>query len=190
MFPVTVAENWIVAPARIVLLEGVIFTPLDVGSEVPEAPTFMPPPQPDQREIAKTKTRMLINFREKTLVFRPSLIPFPEDPSAEGFLGASNSGRRMFLEWQMKSSESCLRAKVTWVPFRDCADSDFETVPMRIVRGFSEGNDAADSPAARSPGTCTRVTTSLPPQPCGLASIVQQTYRLLTVGHCCGGTSK
>jgi len=59
MFPVTVAENCIVSPARTVLAEGVIFTPFEVD---PEVPTFMPPPQPDHRPIANDKTPMPVNF--------------------------------------------------------------------------------------------------------------------------------
>jgi hypothetical protein len=66
MFALTMAENCMLSPARTVLLAGVIFIPLAVD---PEAPTFMPPPQPDHREIAKDKTTMLVNFTREELFF-------------------------------------------------------------------------------------------------------------------------
>jgi hypothetical protein len=71
VLPVTVAENCIVSPARIVLLEGVIFIPLEVGVG-PEAPTFMPPPQPDHKHIANDKTTMPVNFTREDF-FNPSI---------------------------------------------------------------------------------------------------------------------
>src|ERR1700719_3558669 len=39
----------------------------------------------------------------------------------------------------------CRAAKVTGVPFRDCAISGFELVPIRVVGGFSEQTAAAIS---------------------------------------------
>src|SRR5713101_2253553 len=77
VFPVTEAENWMVSPARMVLLVGVIFTPFEVA---PEAPTLMPPPQPDHTQIANDKTRMPVNFTREDF-FNPTIsAPFPEDP--------------------------------------------------------------------------------------------------------------
>jgi hypothetical protein len=57
---------------RLIAVAGVIFIPLAVD---PEAPTFMPPPQPDHREIAKDKNTMLVNFTREEL-----FVPTISDP--------------------------------------------------------------------------------------------------------------
>src|SRR5882724_7014871 len=59
VFPVTMAANGMVSPMRTELPEGATFTPFEVDSD---APTFMPPPQPDHRESANNKMTMLLNF--------------------------------------------------------------------------------------------------------------------------------
>jgi hypothetical protein len=53
------AANCMVSPMRTELPEGATFTPFEVDSD---APTFMPPPQPDHRESANNKMTMLLNF--------------------------------------------------------------------------------------------------------------------------------
>jgi hypothetical protein len=72
VFPVTVAENCAVSPARTVLLEAVTLTPFDDDEVEVEAPTFMPPPQPDHRETAKDKTTTPRN-RTREELFIPSI---------------------------------------------------------------------------------------------------------------------
>ena len=72
VFPVTVAENCAVSPARTVVLEAVIFTPFDDDEVEVEPPTFMPPPQPDHRETAKDKTTTPRNCTQEEL-FVPSI---------------------------------------------------------------------------------------------------------------------
>jgi hypothetical protein len=77
VLPVTVAENCTVSPPRRVGLEGTMLIPLEVGFDVglEEPPTFMPPPQPAHRAIAKDKTSALAN-----LVREDVAIPIISDP--------------------------------------------------------------------------------------------------------------
>jgi hypothetical protein len=56
--------------------------PLEVGFVVglEEPPTFMPPPQPDHRAIAKDKTSVLANLVREDVAIPLISDPFPEDP--------------------------------------------------------------------------------------------------------------
>jgi len=71
-----------VSPPRIVGLAGAMLIPLEVGFVVglEEPPTFMPPPQPDHRAIAKAKTTALANLVRKDFAVPIISDPFPEDP--------------------------------------------------------------------------------------------------------------
>jgi hypothetical protein len=66
------AANCMVSPTRTEPPEGAIFTTFEVDFD---PPTFMPPPQPDHREIANNK--MPVSFtREDFLVPTISESPF------------------------------------------------------------------------------------------------------------------
>src|SRR6266550_738499 len=118
-----------VAPARIVLLVGVIFTPLDVA---PEAPTFMPPPQPDHRHIANDKTTMPVNFTREDC-FDPSIsVPLcRESARNENFVRRMEFGTSQVFEWLVKHSERLSAGE-------DHRGSIPGVVPIRNANSYSE----------------------------------------------------
>ena len=71
-FAVTVAENWVLSPARRVAFGGAIVIPLDVE---PELPAVVPPPQPDHTRMTRERTRAPANLAPEDCVF-----PIISDP--------------------------------------------------------------------------------------------------------------
>jgi hypothetical protein len=76
IFPVTVAENWVLSPARSVAVGGVTVTPfeLELGLEL-EPPALNPPPQPDHTRMARERTIALANLAPEDFDF-----PIISDP--------------------------------------------------------------------------------------------------------------